>query len=113
MDAISDATGELSKLCDDVQVVDAESKDAKKRWELLTENLTVRQQLLNSVAQLMEQLTQQLKPIEETQDEAVALVDAPLSYLTDATKGEQELRKIEVCGSPPPHLPGLLYGKWT
>lgn len=79
-----------------MQVVDAESKDANKRWELLTANLTVRQQHLNSVAQLMEQLNQQLRPIEEKQAEAEALAYAPLTNLTDPTKGEQELRKIEV-----------------
>ena len=77
-------------------MVDAESKDANKRWELLTANLTVRQQHLNSVAQLMEQLSQQLHPIGEKQAEAEALAYAPLTNLTDPTKGEQELRKIEV-----------------
>lgn len=86
----------MAELCDDVQVVHAESKDANKRWECLTANLTVRQQHLDSVARLLEQLTQQLQPIEERQEEAEALADAPLTNLTDAEKGEQELRKIEV-----------------
>lgn len=86
----------MAELCDDVQVVDAETKDANKRWEVLTANLTVRQQHLDSVARLMEQLTHQLQPIEEKQDEAEMLVDAPLTNLTDAEKLEQELRTIEV-----------------
>ena len=86
----------MAELCDDVQVVDAETKDVNKRWEVLTANLTVRQQHLDSVARLMEQLTQQLQPIEEKQDEAETLVDAPLTNLTDAEKLEQELRTIEV-----------------
>ena len=81
-----------------MQVVHAESKDANKRWEVLTANLTVRQQHLDSVARLMEQLTQQLQPIEEKQDEAQALADAPLTDLTNTEKGEQELTKIEVIG---------------
>lgn len=44
----------------------------------------------------MEQLNQQLRPIEEKQAEAEALAYAPLTNLTDPKKGEQELRKIEV-----------------
>lgn len=96
VDAMNDSVRELGDLCDDVQVVQAESKDANKRWQVLTANLTVRQQHLDSVARLLEQLTNQLQPIEERLDEAEALVDAPLTNLTDAEKGEQELRKIEV-----------------
>ena len=76
--------------------MNAESKDANKRWEVLTANLTVRQQHLESVAKLLEQLTEQLQPIEEKQDEAEALVESPRTNLTDPEKGDQELRKIEV-----------------
>lgn len=96
VDTMNDSAHDLDDLCDDVHVVQAESKDANKRWEVLTANLTVRQQHLDSVSRLVEQLTNQLQPIEERLDEAEALVDAPLSNLTDADKGEQELRKIEV-----------------
>jgi len=96
IDAVNDSSRELDDLCDDVQVVQAESKDANKRWEVLTANLKVRQQHLDSVSRILEQLTNQLHPIEERLDEAEALVDAPLSNLTDAGKGEEELRKIEV-----------------
>ena len=94
--AVNDSFRELDDLCDDVQVVQAESKDANKRWEVLTANLKVRQQHLDSVSRILEQVTNQLHPIEERLDEAEALVDAPLSNLTDAEKGEKELRKIEV-----------------
>ena len=96
VDAVNDSARELGDLCDDIQVVQAECKDANKRWQVLTANLTVRQQHLESVATLLEQLTNQLQPIEEKLDEAEALVDAPLANLTDAEKGEEELRKIEV-----------------
>ncbi|KAJ7387765.1 hypothetical protein OS493_001108 [Desmophyllum pertusum] len=95
VDTMNDSAHDLDDLCDDVHVVQAESKDANKRWEVLTANLTVRQQHLDSVSRLVEQLTNQLQPIEERLDEAEALVDAPFSNLTDADKGEQELRKIE------------------
>ena len=96
VDAVNDSARELGDLCDDIQVVQAECKDANKRWQVLTANLTVRQQHLESVATLLEQLTNQLQPIEEKLDEAEALVDSPLANLTDAEKGEEELRKIEV-----------------
>ena len=99
IDAVNDSSRELDGLCDDVQVVQAESKDANKRWEVLTANLKVRKQHLDSVSRILEQLTNQLHPIEERLDEAEALVDAPLSNLTDAGKGEEELRKIEVMKS--------------
>lgn len=86
----------MAEICDDVQVVDAEAKDANKRWEILTANLTVRQHHVVSVSSLLEQLTQQLQPIEEKQVEAQTLIDSPLSKLTNPQKGAQELNKIEV-----------------
>lgn len=77
-------------------MVDAEAKDANERWEILTANLTVRQHHVVSVSSLLERLAQQLQPIEEKQVEAQALIDSPLSQLTNPQKGTQELHKIEV-----------------
>ena len=96
IDTMNDAARNLADLCDDVHVTQAEVKDVNKRWGLLTEGATIRRQHVAAVKGLLDQLTCQLKPIEDKLEQADIVLRTPPSYLTDSEKGELELTKIEV-----------------
>ena len=96
MDCMNDSARTLSELCDDMPVTQAEVKDVNKRWNMLTGNVSVRLEQVESVKSLMEQLRGKLEPIEENLEKADEILDTPLSYITDPKRSEQELAKIEV-----------------
>ena len=95
-DSLNEAAKTLSELAEDVQVTQAENKDLNKRWDALTADVAAREEQLEAVKHVVEELHGTLEPIEHTLDEAEDIFSAPASYGTNVDKSADELRKVEV-----------------